>query len=59
LKRLLDTWNRNWSTSGPNPWQLHDDNDISNWSTTAFFQIVINFLVLIIFPVPMAARSKT
>jgi len=46
LKRLLDTWDRNWSTSGPNPWQLHDDNDISNWSTTAFSHNVINFSVL-------------
>jgi hypothetical protein len=25
LKRLLDTWDRNGSTSGPTPWQIHDD----------------------------------
>jgi len=27
LKRLLDTWDRNGSTSGPNPWKIHDDYD--------------------------------
>jgi len=27
LKRLLDTWDRNGSTSGPTPCQIHDDND--------------------------------
>ena len=27
LKRLLDTWDRNGSTSGPNPWQIYDDDD--------------------------------
>jgi hypothetical protein len=28
LKRLLDTWDRNGSTSGPTPWQIYDD-DVS------------------------------
>jgi hypothetical protein len=27
LKRLLDTWGRNGSTSGPTPWQIYDDED--------------------------------
>ena len=27
LKRLLDTWDRNGSTSGPTPWQLYDGDD--------------------------------
>jgi len=27
LKRLLDTWDRNGSTSSPTPWQIHDDDD--------------------------------
>jgi len=27
FKRLLDTWDRNGSTSGPTPWQIYDDND--------------------------------
>ena len=27
LKRLLDTWDRNGSKSGPTPWQIHDDDD--------------------------------
>ena len=27
FKRLLDTWYRNGSTSGPTPWQIYDDDD--------------------------------
>ena len=27
LKRLLDTWYRNGSRSGPTPWQIYDDDD--------------------------------
>jgi hypothetical protein len=27
LKRLLDTWDRNGSTSGPSPWEIYDDDD--------------------------------
>jgi len=27
LKRLLDTWDRNGSTSGPTAWQIDDDDD--------------------------------
>ena len=27
LKRLLDTWDRNGSTSGPTPWHISDDDD--------------------------------
>ena len=27
LKRLLDTWDRNGSTSGPSPWKIYDDDD--------------------------------
>jgi hypothetical protein len=29
LKRFLDTWDRNGSTSGPTPWQIYDDELIS------------------------------
>jgi len=28
LKRLLDTWDRNRSTSGPTPWQIYDDDNL-------------------------------
>jgi len=31
LKRLLDTWDRNGSTSGLTPWQTYDDDDVV-WS---------------------------
>ena len=27
LKRFLDTWDRNGSTNGPNPWKIYDDDD--------------------------------
>jgi hypothetical protein len=27
LKRLLDMWDRNESTSGPTAWQIYDDDD--------------------------------
>jgi hypothetical protein len=27
LKRFLDTWDRNGSTSGPTPWKIDDDDD--------------------------------
>jgi len=27
LKRLLDMWDSNRSTSGPTPWQIYDDDD--------------------------------
>jgi hypothetical protein len=27
MKRLLEKWDRNGSTSGPAAWQLHDDDD--------------------------------
>jgi hypothetical protein len=27
LKKLLDTWDRNGSTSGPTAWQIYDDDD--------------------------------
>ena len=30
LKRLLDAWDRNGSTSGPTPWQIDDDDDDSD-----------------------------
>jgi hypothetical protein len=30
LKRLLDAWDRNRSTSGPTPWQIYDDDDDNN-----------------------------
>jgi hypothetical protein len=29
LKRLLDTWDRNGSISGPTPWHDNDDDDLT------------------------------
>jgi hypothetical protein len=36
LKRLLDAWDRNGSTSDPTPWQIYDedDDDFSSMSAT-------------------------
>jgi len=36
LKRLLDTWDRNGSTSGPTPWQIYDDDDLVIVCSTCF-----------------------
>jgi hypothetical protein len=40
LKKLLDTWDRNRSTSGPTPWKIYavddDDNTINSSLTTVF-----------------------
>jgi hypothetical protein len=33
LKRLLDTWDRNGSTSGPTPWQIYNDDDVCLYET--------------------------
>jgi len=32
LKRLLDTWDRNGSTSGPTPWKIYDDKFCTQFS---------------------------
>ena len=47
LKRLLDTWDRNGSTSGPTPWQIYDDDDYHDIITTSlyfFFSLIVSFL---------------
>jgi len=38
MKRLLDAWDRNGSTSGPNPWKVYDDDD-GDVDKQAYFQI--------------------
>jgi hypothetical protein len=45
LKRLLNTWDRNGSTSGPNPWQMYDnDNDkLHVFDFTHLFRIYFTF----------------
>jgi hypothetical protein len=39
LKRLLDTWDRNESTSGPTPWQIDDDKNGYKWGTSGWHEI--------------------
>jgi len=36
LKRLLDTWDQNGSTSGPTPWQTHEEDKLK--PTSIIFQ---------------------
>jgi hypothetical protein len=43
LKRLLDTWDRNGSTSGPTPWQI-DDDDESKQDATMYQNFIIPYL---------------
>jgi hypothetical protein len=31
LKRHMDTWDQNRSTSGPTPWQIYDDDLWESW----------------------------
>ena len=38
LKRLLDTWDRNGSTSGPTPWKIHDDDDDDDDNVTLLWE---------------------
>jgi len=40
LKRLLDTWDRNGSTSGPTPWQIYDDDDDTIWTSCGVWLLV-------------------
>jgi hypothetical protein len=53
LKRLLDAWDRNGSTSGPTPWFLHDDDDEvyfkHNESMHSFILIYSNFIWIFFF----------
>jgi len=42
LKRLLDTWDRNGSTSGPTPRKIYDDDDdILYWSNRQHFRLIL------------------
>ena len=44
LKRLLDTWDRNGSTSGPTPWQIYDD-DLFNDSVSNSWILCVKSLL--------------
>ena len=53
LKRLLDTWDRNRSTSGPTSWKIYDDNDFSllkKESRLIFFVVGFHKLLNAIIP---------
>ena len=43
LKRLLDAWDRNGSTSGPTPWKIDDDDDViqSPWEWRKNFSLKV------------------
>jgi hypothetical protein len=52
LKRLLDTWERNGSTSGPTLWQIYDDD--KNYLIVIFLYIMY---IIYIFPVVLGPYS--
>jgi len=55
LKRLLDTSDRNGSTSGPPPWQIHDDDD----EITSYLNItIIEISVTLGFNIPIHRRRE-
>ena len=43
LKRLLDTWEWNGSTSGPTPWQIYDDDDDDPFATRSRMEMLTQF----------------
>ena len=59
LKRLLDTWDRNGSTSGPTPWKIYDDDDdvYNLTSTINFLRFISARLPVFSFPVRIASWS--
>ena len=44
LKILLDTWDRNGSTSGPTPWQIYDDDEQNPNLTSVNFDFKVRLL---------------
>jgi hypothetical protein len=44
LERLLDTWDRHGSTSGPTPWQIYDDDDDLLWTTSTFRKAITKYI---------------
>ena len=45
LKRFLNTWDRNGSTSGPMPWQIYDDDDLWAWCLGLFLSEAYLWLI--------------
>ena len=41
LKRLLDTWDRNGSTSDPTAWQIYDDDEFTCWLLCVYIYIYL------------------
>ena len=44
-KRLLDTWDRNGSTSGPTPWEIDDDDDDDDDDVCMYIHYVLHMYV--------------
>jgi len=63
LKRLLDTWDRNGSTSGPTPWQIYgDDNDdeVTDWHADCTLWLMRLFLQqFLLWPVSIFVQWNT
>jgi len=46
LKRLLDAWDRNGSTSGPTPWKIDDDDD-DDMKLTRHYKLPVAYINVI------------
>ena len=61
LKRLLDTWDRNGSTSGPTQWQIYGDDDDDYLEPGKTFRTIIGVETMIRawhLPITRLARSR-
>jgi len=47
LKRLLDTWDRNGSTSGPTPWKIYDDINLVINKLNAQILVLNKFIIFL------------
>jgi hypothetical protein len=57
LKRLLDTWDRNGSTSGLTPWQIDDDDDFLTDFTCSYYLGIITSYTLCRFAITFRNSS--
>jgi hypothetical protein len=52
LKRHLDTWDRNGSTSGPTPWQIDDDDDFVSFCKLCILIVILTCMLCSVYSLP-------